>query len=115
MPARTKASSIDDDKPPKTGIAPKKQKTMWTGPSWRLIVAQQRGSSADKRWVRCSAGPGSVDSPNNIINNNNSVTIHSAASIAQTGSANDNSDDLATADAVTASAKSGKAANEGSL
>ena len=65
------------------------QRSMWTGPTWRSIVAQQRGSSAEKWWVWCSAGPGIVDSPNNIIihNNNNNGTIHSATSTAQAGSA----------------------------
>ena len=49
------------------------------------------------------------------MNNINNGTMHSAASTAQVGSAHDDSDALATADDVTASAKSGKAVDEGSL
>ena len=63
----------------------------WTTPSWRSIVAQRRGSSADKWWVLCSAGPGNGDSHNNIViidNNNNNGTIHHAASTAQAKSGN---------------------------
>ena len=104
--SRTKVSPVVEGNPKNP------QRPMWTGPSWRSIVAQQRGMSADKWWVRCSAGPRSVDSPNNgiiNINNNDNGTIHSAASTTHAGSAHDDAG-ADTAPAVTmTSTKSGKA------
>ena len=49
---------------------------MWTGPLWRSIVAQRRGKSAVKWWVRRTAtAPGNpghrADGPDNIIINDN--------------------------------------------
>ena len=58
---------------------------MWTVPSWRSIVAQRRGTSADNWWVQCTATvtgtarSHSVDSPDNIIVNDNNGTLHSSA------------------------------------
>ena len=49
--SRIKASPVVEDK----AQNPKSQAPMWTGPSWRTIVAQRRGSSSDKRWIRCAA------------------------------------------------------------
>ena len=49
--SRIKASPVVEDK----AQNPKSQAPMWTGPSWRTIVAQRRGSSSDKWWIRCVA------------------------------------------------------------
>ena len=56
--SRIKTSPVVEDKArnSKAGNSKNLQASMWTGPSWRSIVAQQRGSSADKWWVRCDTG-----------------------------------------------------------
>ena len=48
--SRTKVSPFLEGNHPKNSQGP-----MWTGPLWRSIAAQRRGTSADKWWVQCTS------------------------------------------------------------
>ena len=48
--SRTNVSPVVEGTCPKNSQGP-----MRTGPSWRSIVAQRRGTSADKWWVQCTS------------------------------------------------------------
>ena len=103
--SRTKVVTVVEGTPQN----PKKQGPMWTSPSWRSIVAQRRGSSADKWWVRCGTGPGSDDATATPAEISNTGTVAAAtanatanASTATPVTANAVASKSATANAATA-------------